>query len=323
MKSILALSFLICSAGEDKTLVNSIPDKVAILNYVEADNLRIFPLTFSGTAKSFISLKDALDKGLVVVQEKNEGEVNTVMLKNKGTSAVFAMAGEVVLGAKQDRMIENDIIIPPNSGWIEVSVYCTEHGRWSGSSKEFASADINVSPSVRANARQNKDQGQVWSEVAKNQEKVMGENSETGAFRDIYDSKSYQGDRDKYFKKFENLVENNTSIKGVIVCVGSDVLCIDLFSSNSMFEEYWYKLLDSYIVEAMGGDDDGSVSLEEAKDFLKEFDDVAVKDEYSPGSGDLYELDSGETQGSAVLSGGALVHTDLFPQVQVVPYYER
>lgn len=313
------------STADDEAVVNAIPGKVSILNYTEAENLRIYPLSYSGDAKSFMVLKDALDKGLVVVKEKDEGEVNTVLVKNKGSNSVFAMAGEVILGAKQDRMIENDLILPPNSGWLEVAVYCTEHGRWSGSSKEFAAADINVSPSVRANARANKNQSEVWAKVAENQEKVMGGASSTGAFKDIYDSKSYQGDRDKYWKKLKDLADNNSNMKGVIVCVGDEVVGIDLFSSHTMMKSYWHKLLDSYIVEAMQGDQHGSVSWQEAKDLLNEYTKADLDDEYTPGSGDLYEVEGGDSQGSVILSGGILVHTDLFPEQETKPirYYNE
>ncbi len=314
----LALALLGSTSG-DESVVNAIPGKVTILNYAEAENLRIYPLSYTGDAESFMILKDALDKGLVVVKEKNEGEVNTVLVKNKSSNPVFAMAGEVILGAKQDRMIENDLILPPSSGWLEVSVYCTEHGRWSGSSKEFAKADINVSPSVRANARANKSQSEVWNKVAENQEKVMGETSSTGAFNDIYTSSSYKGDRDKYWKKLEGLAANNTNMKGVIVCVGDQVVGIDLFSSHTMMKSYWHKLLESYIVEAMQGEEHGSVSWQKAKELLAVYTKADLDDAYTPGSGDLYEVDGHDSQGSALLADGILVHTDLFPEQETKP----
>ena len=316
MKSLAAMLILFWTTSGDQTVVRSVSAKVTILSSVSAENLRIYPLTYTGNQKSFTSFSDALDKDCVVVKEKNEGEVNTIMVKNKSNSRIFVMAGEVVKGAKQDRMIENDMLIPPNSGWLEVACFCTEHGRWSGSTKEFGKADINVSPSVRVNARKEKDQSEVWAKVAENQEDIMGAQSSTGAFRHIYEDKQYQNNRDNYYKKLKDLPGKNSSVKGVLVCVGGDILCVDLFSSNDLLEDLWPKLLDSYIVEAMryySKEDDGSVTVSEAERFLKAYSEVDLEDEYTPGSGDLYEIESRDATGSAILTGGVLVHSDLFP----------
>jgi len=312
MKLLAAIILVFATTGGDEALVHSIPSKVSVLNYVQAENLRIYPLTYSGSSKTFMTLKTALEKDLIVVKEKGDGDVNTVVIKNKSNSTIFVMAGEVIKGAKQDRMIENDLLIPPESKWIEVAVYCTEHGRWHGISKEFAAADINVSPSVRANARKEKSQSEVWAKVAENQQDVMGGTSGTGAFAHIYDSKCYQDKRDTYYKKLKNLPSEYSSMKGVLVCVGDDIVCVDLFGSHTVLADLWPKLLDSYIVEAMRGLRKGSVSLSEAKKFIAEYRKVDLEDIYTPGIGDLYEIGSYDGQGSALIYKGILVHTDLF-----------
>jgi hypothetical protein len=308
-----SIILLIAATTGDEALIHSLPGKITVASCKDAENLRIYPLTFSGSSKSFMTLKTALAKDLIVVKEKGDGDVNTVVIKNKGNSTVFVMAGEVIKGAKQDRMIENDLLIPPESKWVEVAVYCTEHGRWHGSSKEFAAADISVSPSVRANARKEKSQSEVWAKVAENQQDVMGSNSETGAFAHIYDSKSYKDDRDDYYKKLKGLPDQYPSMKGVLVCVGDDILCVDLFGSHTVLDNLWPKLLESYIVEAMRSSDKGSVSVSEAKKFIDEFRKVDLDDEYTPGAGDLYEIASYDGQGSAMIYKGMLVHSDLFP----------
>ena len=313
MKLLAAIILVFATTGGDEALVHSIPTNVGVLNYVQAENLRIYPLTYSGSAKTFMTLKTALEKNLIVVREKNEGEVNTVVVKNKSNSTIFAMAGEIIKGAKQDRMIENDLLIPPNSGWIEVAVYCTEHGRWHGTSKEFAGAAINASPSIRADARKEKSQSSVWEGVAGIQTEIMASRSATEAFGDVYDSKPYKDKRNTYYKKLKNLPSEYSSMKGVLVCVGDDILCVDLFGSHTVLADMWPKLLESYIVEAMRGLRKGSVSLSEAKKFVDEFRKVDLDDEYTPGTGDLYEIGSYDGQGSALIYKGILVHTDLFP----------
>jgi hypothetical protein len=313
MKLLAAALLLFAATAGDEALVHSLPGQVGVVNYKEAGNLRIYPLTYSGSARTFMTLKTGLAKDLIIVREKNEGDVNTVVIKNKSNSTIFVMAGEIIKGAKQDRMIENDLLIPPNSDWIEVAVYCTEHGRWHGESKEFAAADISVSPSIRANARKEKSQSEVWAKVTENQLDILGGSSETQAFRDIYESKNFQDERYTYYKKLKDLPSQHPSMRGALVCVGDEILCVDLFGSHTILADLWPKLLESYIVEAMRCSDDGSVSLSEAKKFVDEFRKVDLEDEYTPGTGDLYEIGSYDGKGSALIYQGSLVHTDLFP----------
>jgi len=78
------------------------------------ENLTLFPLVGPASTYSIYALLDeAIRSGRVKVQEKDGGEVNTVRMKNAGKTRVFGMAGEIVSGAKQDRMLQDDVLLPP------------------------------------------------------------------------------------------------------------------------------------------------------------------------------------------------------------------
>ena len=51
------------------------------------------------------------------------GSVNTLIAKNISTDTIFIMAGEVVKGGKQDRVIGKDVVIPPGKE-INLSAFC-------------------------------------------------------------------------------------------------------------------------------------------------------------------------------------------------------
>ncbi len=41
------------------------------------------------------------------------------------------LAGEILLGGKQNRVMTEDILLPPLSAPVDLQVYCVEQGRWS------------------------------------------------------------------------------------------------------------------------------------------------------------------------------------------------
>lgn len=62
------------------------------------------------------------------------------------------MAGEVVLGGQQDRCLAADTIIQPGKRRVPVTVFCVEHGRWSGRAEFGQSAPAVAGLSIRKSA---------------------------------------------------------------------------------------------------------------------------------------------------------------------------
>ncbi len=64
-------------------------------------------------------------------------QVNQLVLVNNSKRPLILLAGEIVTGGKQDRVIGKDRIIPPESDPMDLGVFCVEPGRWVGSSDRF------------------------------------------------------------------------------------------------------------------------------------------------------------------------------------------
>ncbi len=85
---------------------------------------------------------------------------------------LLLLAGEIVTGGKQDRVIAKDRIVPAEADPIDLSVFCIEHGRWTGVSDKFgataktSSGSFMVQPAVRQQAMVAKDQQRVWNSVS-------------------------------------------------------------------------------------------------------------------------------------------------------------
>src|SRR4029077_10657339 len=92
-------------------------------------------------------------------------QVNQLVLVNRGKRPLILLAGEVVSGGKQDRIIGKDRIVPVGAEPLPLDVFCVEHGRWTGGSDRFAEAKMMVHPTVRDKAAFEQDQSQVWATV--------------------------------------------------------------------------------------------------------------------------------------------------------------
>ena len=139
-----------------------------VLPPVTKGNLSIFPIVGGpeGSTAHLLTLDEGVRAGLVVVAEEgslqglirpgttmprnSRAEVNRLVLVNNSDRPLLLLAGEVVTGGKQDRVIGLDRIVPPKSGPIDLSVFCVEHGRWVASSEHFSSMKSQMAqPSVR------------------------------------------------------------------------------------------------------------------------------------------------------------------------------
>ena len=152
-------------------------------NPVSYENLTIFPVLAAQDANTsgFATLDEALASGDAIVTEQGSymrrtrdgvqqpvysgAQVNQLVLVNRGKRPLLLLAGEVVSGGKQDRIIGKDRIVPVGAPPLPLDVFCVEHGRWTGGSDKFVAANTMVHPSVREKAAVEQDQNQVWAAV--------------------------------------------------------------------------------------------------------------------------------------------------------------
>jgi len=163
-----------------------------VLDPIRHGNLTVFPVVAatSHDTRGFITLDEGLRSGEVVVTESGSvqplvrrrpirpippggAQVNQLVLVNNSKRPLILLAGEIVTGGKQDRVIGKDRIVPAESDPIDVSVFCVEPGRWTGTSAKFDSLGTAMAqPAVRAKAMSDKDQAKVWSEVGKARDSI-------------------------------------------------------------------------------------------------------------------------------------------------------
>jgi hypothetical protein len=270
-----------------------------VLAPISHGDLTIFPIVAPKVhdASDFLTLDEGIRSGDVVVTEVGKihplvrrpnsvipqgslGVVNRLVLVNNSKHPLILLAGEVVTGGKQDRVVGKDRIVPAESDPVDLSVFCVEHGRWVESSTKFDThASVMAQPSVRGKAMVDNNQQKVWDEVATSRANMKA-NSDAyvarmdpglvaGApmeLRKLDQTTSYAKTRENgviqkqvddivqpmqraYESVIKQLREQNAV--GVVVAVKGHIIWADIFASNGLLSKYWPKLLQSYAAEAL------------------------------------------------------------------------
>jgi hypothetical protein len=344
MKTFLALAVLFAIAGlvvldqRDARAGEAIPASgYKVLDPIRHGNLTVFPVVAAKTysTSEFLTLDEGLRSGEVIVTEagsvqglmrrpitpaiRHDGaEVNRLVLVNNSKRPLLLLAGEIVTGGKQDRVIGKDRIIPAESDPVDLSVFCVEPGRWVATSDHFGASEsmygknsngtrgaapmaMMAQPSVRGKAMADKDQGEVWGEV--NKEKVaMAEQVTVSAPADAADI----GQTTSYAKVNENsevkkqidsiakpIEENYQSLihqlrdrnaVGVVAAVNGRIIWADIFASADLLGKYWPKLVRSYASEAVvTRAKETQVTVNQAQAFLGDMEGRHEMIESEPG----------------------------------------
>jgi hypothetical protein len=217
---------------------------------------------------------------------RDGAEVNRLVLVNNSKKPLLLLAGEIVTGGKQDRIIGKDRLVPAESDPIDVGVFCVEPGRWVGQSAEFhglgAIGGI-VQPSVRAKAMADKDQSKVWSQVGVSRQTMAASVSAparnaievTSSYAGMMQNKEVQHRLDsvaapmqqEYQSVIRQLRDKNAI--GVVVAVNGEIIWADVFASANLLEKYWPKLVRSYAAEAVVQQTKyGTPDIKSAQEFL-------------------------------------------------------
>lgn len=313
--------------------------KYSVLAPISKGKLTIFPVVAQVThdTSDFITLDDGIRSGDVIVTEAGNvgvrplvrgqshyvpehssgAQVNQLVLVNNSKHPLILLAGEIVTGGKQDRIIAKDRIIPAGGDPVDLGVFCVEPGRWTGTTTKFQAMSIPqmAQPSVRYDAMAEKSQQKVWDEVGRSRDRAIvaasaapvgsgvgagvGMGGSAGSLAGARNTTSYaktmevggvQQTVDEVAKpiqtSYNSLIRElrDRHAVGVIVAVNGQIIWADIFASTQLLEKYWPKLVRSYAAEAITSDLSGKQpSVEAAERFLHEMEGTHETIETDPG----------------------------------------
>ncbi len=249
-------------------------------------------------------------------------EVNTLVLVNHSKRPLLLLAGEIVTGGKQDRIVAKDRIVPADSDPIDLSVFCIEPGRWTESSSTFGASSKSsarsfmVQPTVRERAMADQDQQQVWDSVhgAISQMEVAappasgasagsGYHSGTTSYAKVMQSEAVSEKVDEAAAPVMQAREQvlaklrDEHAIGVVVAVRGDIIWADLFANTNLLSRYWTKLVRSYAAESLTeGADRAAPSVADAQHFLDAPTSGSETSDSEVGVYRYRELTSGRTE---------------------------
>jgi hypothetical protein len=323
-----------------------------VLAPIESGNLLLFPVVRangkSPGATPFLTLDEGIKSGQVEVTEAGKvrglvrprggrpgaqddnyrgDQVNTLVLVNNSNQPLLLLAGEIVTGGKQDRVIAKDRIVPAGGAPIDLSVFCIEPGRWTESSATFGAAgkdkvgSFMVQPTVRQEAMVSKSQQSVWDSVrgAMSGMAAAAPPVAPGQMNASPYGESRSFNTTSYAKAMQ---DSNVSAKvdeaaapvmksrdqvlaklreehavGVVVAVRGEIVWADLFAGTDLLARYWTKLVRSYAAESLTeGETHSAPTIADAQHFL---DAPTGGTESSDGEVGVYryrELKSGGTE---------------------------
>jgi hypothetical protein len=298
-------------ASQEPEAIDANIAKLVIGNPITYKNLTIFPLTrHLMPSIDYVSFDEAMKYNWLTIKEIDNGEVNAVQLKNNGNKVVFIMTGEMLSGAKQDRMVKDDILIPAKSDWLEVPVYCVEHGRWVSVSPAFKSPELMAPNELRNRARITEDQSEVWDAIASSQDR-LGIASSTRTAQANYEDEDTKAQIAEYTKALANMPRLTKNTVGICVTTGDRIICIDIFANNGLLMKYWNKLLKSYVLDAIH-ETKSVIEKAQIQGLLDALSHAHYASVGTSGLGDLYKIDTDFGKGSALVHKDRLVHMDFF-----------
>lgn len=274
----------------------------------------LIPTRRGGDGLMLETLDEALGSGHLLVTEIDEaGSVNTIVVENRSDFPIFIMAGEILRGSKQDRTMQEDLVIPPRSGRMEVSCFCTERGRWRRVSRHFESSGEALPTRARAVSKVSRSQGEVWHSIATFQASTSAF-SPTESAREVYEIPHVRQSLEAFQEALGDLPARAPEAVGVVAMSGESVLAVDVFGTGEVFRKLYPKLLKAYAADVLGAGRRGDrLRRDMPLKLLRRATEAKWKDRPSTGLGTALEIAPSDLGGTALVLEGQVVHSDLFP----------
>lgn len=215
--------------------------------------LTVLPVLGPSTAEPEYRLLEGEALRAVRIEEVSAaGSVPELRVVNELDARVYLMDGQELVGAKQNRILNTDVLVPAKAS-LTIPVSCVEAGRWHYATPNFVpgkSANYRVRSrklgrvhdSLQREARHDADQGAVWDEVAHS----IAASSTTSASHALHDAYVH---REQDLASFRRELRLPDDAVGLAVFRGGRFLGLDLFDRHSTLVYFWESLIDSYTID--------------------------------------------------------------------------
>ena len=163
----LATTPLTGSRAATTDAVSTTADRYQVGDGIRKDKLTIYPIIDKRVKPrpegDFDLLGAAMASGTLTITEVDaSGTVANLQVLNRGAKPVLLLAGDVITGGKQDRIVTEDLVLDHSQTPKTIAVNCVEAGRWNATSDHFVyggKAEVDLKHTVEVR----KDQSATWS----------------------------------------------------------------------------------------------------------------------------------------------------------------
>jgi hypothetical protein len=225
------------------------------------EGIKVWPVFCSAPSKQpldALPLHVAQEHGLVTVQDS--GRVDKVTIQNRSEVPVLVLAGTLIKGGFQDRLLAVDIVVPAGKS-LPVDAFCVESGRWSDRREglptrgNFAAKAVLAPHASRIRGQHARSQRAVWDSVAV-ANTIAGKNPATGTLMaSIEETKpaalaARQRVKEAVRGHFASIELEEHALVGLAYAVGREVREVRIFDDPQLFGLYLDALVNTLSVEA-------------------------------------------------------------------------
>ena len=293
--------------------------EVHIQSFQQAYNLGVvqFSTDFKDSLK-YISSESAIKRKCIEVREVHEsGSVNHLQVINTSEDCVFMMDGDILVGAKQNRVLNTSVYISPKSSTV-IPVSCVEQGRWRYQSSTFTSGSYTApaflrsakSSTVHANLKSYNmpasDQGEMWNRVSEYQ-LASSVSSPTSSLSDVFDTRAND------FEAFTASFTPAPGANGCAIFLEKDILSLDVFNRGDVYGEYFVKLLrgtaaEAFYMKKKRGTLKETEAVFKTQDFFDRYEELPFESFPGVGAGREERFRGEQSTGFALTVDGVVVH---------------
>lgn len=303
-----------------KTPLNESIVNVQIDEPTTADGLQVFGLRWNEVDPlDYLTLDEALEHDSFKVTELSEsGSVPTLLVHNDTDRRVFLMAGEELIGAKQNRVLNVSILVAGHTQ-TKIPVSCVEMGRWGYRGRKFGSHGTSSHATLRKKMSHDAREGyiEVNAPVSKQREVWQMIDAKLGRMRSSSPSGALHQAYADHRKNLDGIVDQvrvDDACNGALFAFGGAVAGLDLFDQPATLTKLLPKLVRSYALDAMEQRSEATVDRHAVQAWLETATSARCQPFKSPGLGQDVRLESKTLVGAGLIVDDHPVHVELFAE---------
>jgi len=298
-------------------LPNTLHFAEKVIKFHSIGVLPILAEDISSNIPTLILLEEGLNQeGDIIIREVDGGQVPFLEVDNRSPNrAILLLEGDLLVGGRQNRVLQKSVILLPNTYANRVPVFCSERGRWEQRTTEFSSGgSIFPSRAVFKDASKAESRGvhssvsqaSVWNQIQASL-KDVGVHSKTFDFQDARQQVA------PIIEQFVNEIRPVNNQIGSVFVDHAGVAGAEMLGNNDLYSRCHDKILESFAFDALSKPPLNGCTPDTVKTWWKDMVGVNVSRQRSLyGVGVDVLMEGTMVAGSGILYANALIHYSCF-----------